>query len=471
MAVLGLDIGGAHVKVADGQGYVAARPHALWKNPTGLARCLRILLEDAYAQTSESPTQSSENARRQPDRDQDPSHQNVPQRSVPNRSVSNRSVPAQDDPPDDDMVHAHAGGDVTKIVQGEGETDLPVAGPAGGSTGSPSATPKSPYLPAQLPGDLTSSGSSPARRLRTLTSDDPICVTMTGELADCFRTKAEGVEAILAAVREASESLTQGGNRPKVWVYLVDGRLVEPAEAIRQPQLAAASNWHALARFASRYSPRGRGLLIDIGSTTTDIIPLIDGQNVAVGRSDLHRLASGELVYTGVVRSPVAAVCRVLQWRDQVCPIAQELFATTQDAYLMLGLLPEDPNNCDTADNRPATKEYAAERLARMVCADRTMFTAQDAMVAARAVMTSQVRLLRRAVERVIAERLLGPPEAIVLTGQGDFLAQAVLDDTVMPASPPPIFLRDRIGSGVSRCATAHALAVLAREEHRIGNS
>ncbi len=46
-----------------------------------------------------------------------------------------------------------------------------------------------------------------------------LAVTMTGELCDCFRTKAEGVRHILSAVHDVAE-------RSDVRVYLVDGRFV-----------------------------------------------------------------------------------------------------------------------------------------------------------------------------------------------------------------------------------------------------
>src|SRR5688572_22706360 len=69
---------------------------------------------------------------------------------------------------------------------------------------------------------------------------DRLAVTMTGELCDCYRTKAEGVSHILSAVEDAAA-------RRQISVYLVDGRLVSPGEARCLPQLAAASNWHVLA--------------------------------------------------------------------------------------------------------------------------------------------------------------------------------------------------------------------------------
>ena len=94
-----------------------------------------------------------------------------------------------------------------------------------------------------------------------------LAVTMTGELCDCYRTKTEGVRHILSAVREVADSR-------EVFVYLTDGRLVTSSEAHDEPLLAAASNWRAIAEFACRFVANGDALLIDIGSTTTDIIPI-----------------------------------------------------------------------------------------------------------------------------------------------------------------------------------------------------
>src|SRR5262245_36666371 len=98
---------------------------------------------------------------------------------------------------------------------------------------------------------------------------DLLAVTMTGELCDCFETKRQGVEAILDAVVAAAAKLP-------IRVWRTDGRLVTPAEAISTPRLTAAANWHALATFAGRFAATGSALLIDIGSTTTDIIPLLN---------------------------------------------------------------------------------------------------------------------------------------------------------------------------------------------------
>src|SRR5688572_21625103 len=114
-----------------------------------------------------------------------------------------------------------------------------------------------------------------AQQVRTAISEAPPCdhlaVTMTGELADCFESKAAGVRFILEAVQTGSD------NR-HTRVYLVDGRFVTPPVALTMPQLVAASNWHALARFAGRYAQAPAALVIDVGSTTCDIVPLENGK-------------------------------------------------------------------------------------------------------------------------------------------------------------------------------------------------
>lgn len=283
-----------------------------------------------------------------------------------------------------------------------------------------------------------------------------LAVTMTGELADCYRTKAEGVRSILSAVETAAPQRV-------VRVYRTDGIFCPPPQAREEPLRVAAANWHATARWAGRLVPGQSAVLIDIGSTTTDIIPLHDGQPINQGATDPQRLLSGELVYTGVTRSPVCALVRELPWHNGWCPVAQEFFATTLDAYLMLGDIPEDPTNRHTADGRPATREASHDRLARTICADRQLFSRADALVAAQAIAQAQRRLLVAALRSVV-QRLPALPGTVVLSGQGEFLGRRLAEKVL--GSAEIVSIEARLGSGVSRCAAAHAVAVLAAEEH-----
>ena len=294
--------------------------------------------------------------------------------------------------------------------------------------------------------------------LRDLLESGPpfeqLAVTMTGELADCFASKADGVRAIADAAQQAA------GSRP-VSIYLTSGRLVPVQIACSEPLLAAASNWHALATYVCRYCRESGGLLIDIGSTTCDIIPL-DGQRpIALGQTDPERLVNGELVYSGIERTPVCGLVRTLPFRGKDCPVALEWFATTVDAYLLLGDLPEDEKNLETADGRPKTRKAAHSRMARTLCADTTLFSAADAMRAAATVRNAQLDQWALAIERVVA-RGSKPPNVIILSGRGDFLKKRLLRRWNWKA--PVISLNQELGPEVARCGPAHALARLARE-------
>ena len=150
-------------------------------------------------------------------------------------------------------------------------------------------------------------------------------VTMTGEIADCFSDRREGVKHIVGSC-----SLAAGEN--EVVFYSVDGTLLGADKAIHQPLQVAASNWHALARFAGSLAPSRRSWLIDIGSTTTDIVPLAYGQPIPQGMTDWDRLLCGELS-TGIERTPIPALVRSLPHRGITRPVASECFATSGPGF------------------------------------------------------------------------------------------------------------------------------------------
>lgn len=307
------------------------------------------------------------------------------------------------------------------------------------------------------PFSLSKDSQSLTPRLRMAIAELPGCshlaVTMSGEAAHCFSSKTDGVHFILQAVQEASD-----GRHTRV--YLVDGRMVVPPIAERNPLAAASANWHALGRLVGRIVESGPALLVDVGSTTTDIVPLQDGMPMSKGTTDIERLMSRELVYTGIERSPVCALIRSAPYRGDECPIAHELFATADDVYVILGDVREDSARRTTVDGRPATKRCARIRLGRMISADPESFNHRDAVSIAQAAADAQVRMIAEAVEQVIRS---GPaPETVVLSGQGEFLAGRALRRIGLEADK--ISLTKSLGGLVSRCATAHAVAVIAQD-------
>lgn len=304
----------------------------------------------------------------------------------------------------------------------------------------------------QRPHELT---SALQQLLQQFPDSGPVAVTMTGELADCFRTRSEGVFHILEAAAQAA------GNRTLL-VWQTTGELVSVDEAWEFPQLVAAGNWHALATWAGRMAPSGGSLLIDIGSTTTDIIPIEDGFPVPQGRTDLERLQSGELIYAGVRRTPIASLIQELDLRGTKTALAREVFATTLDAFLWRGEIPEAPDNRQTANGQPCTRTAAGERLARMVCSDTNELEEEDLDSVADAVISKLISLIHTGIDRQVQQ--ITPPVCVLLTGEGEFLARKGLQACQLKAAPEIISLKETLGPEHSAAACAFALSRIASE-------
>jgi probable H4MPT-linked C1 transfer pathway protein len=196
-------------------------------------------------------------------------------------------------------------------------------------------------------------------------------------------------------------------------------------------------------------------ILVDVGSTTTDIIPIAGGACVALGRTDPDRLRSGELLYTGALRTPVEAVVRQVPVGAGAAAVSAEGFALTGDVHLWLGRLGAEDYTVPTPDGRPPSREFAGERLARVVCADREMLAERDIDCLAQAVAEAQLEDLVGAIGRV-RSRHPGLGTAVV-AGLGDFIAA----DAARRAGLDIIRLADGLGHAAARAAPAAAVAHL----------
>ncbi len=274
-----------------------------------------------------------------------------------------------------------------------------------------------------------------------LDSIDRIVVTMTGELADCFLDRREGVNTI---VQQSVHGLDDN-----VLFYAMDGRFVSSSEAVEQEDLIAASNWHALASFAAHWCQKD-GLLIDIGSTTSDFIPFQDGRVSTPSRSDHDRLLRGELDYSGIGRTPICAIVDALPFLGQLAPVMNEVFATTDDCALVAGFAREDLTDCNTCDGRPRSIPMATNRMARMIGLDHRQVTLDDAKT-----MSAYVLERLKARWMVAAQVLSSPTATWVLSGHGCGLLNVPKDRTCLDLSTV-------LGHDLCRVAPAYAIARLA---------
>jgi probable H4MPT-linked C1 transfer pathway protein len=271
-------------------------------------------------------------------------------------------------------------------------------------------------------------------------------VTMTAELSQVFRTKREGVTCIIDAVATAFPHNT-------IFLYGSDGRFHAPAGAREIPLRIAAANWLATASLVAVKCPHV--VLIDTGTTTTDVIPIVDGRPVPIGRTDPERLVSSELVYMGAVRTPVEAIVSHLPLAGGTSGVSAEGFALAADVHVWRGSLTADDYSVGTPDGRPKTKEHCAIRLARVVCADRDMLDDEAVSGIADAVAAAQVSRIGAAIRTVVARHR--SIDTAVVTGAGAFLAAAAAASAGLPVAS----LSDRPGPDAAQCAPAAAVALL----------
>lgn len=294
------------------------------------------------------------------------------------------------------------------------------------------------------PNQLASVLADDLRRIRGI---DALAVTMTGELADCFADRSVGVDHIVNHTCQAAEQL----DIQMVAFYGVDGRFRDAVQARQDVDCVAAANWHALASFVAK-QVASDATLIDVGSTTTDIIPIADGCVATAAMTDFDRLGERSLIYVGCQRTPVCALVDQLQFRGQMRDVMNEVFATIDDARLVLGTVPEDSQDRDSADGQPRTRCCAANRLARMIGLDRRLISPADAQELARDVLRSA----RQRIGRRLQE--LPSTSVIVVSGHGEDL----LD---LSAGVITLRLSDQLGAATARCAPSHAVASLFRSE------
>ena len=238
-------------------------------------------------------------------------------------------------------------------------------------------------------------------------------VTMTGELADIFPDRPSGVRMISDQMRSLL------GTAPLAIYAGPHGLLHErPSEPLLTA--IASANWHASAVFVASRSRDG--LLIDIGSTTSDIIPLQAGRPCFSGYSDAERLATQELVYSGIVRTPVMAVARRAPFAGTWQGLAAEHFATMADVYRLTGELPNGVDMADTADGAGKTPEASARRLARMIGRDVEEASAADWKQLAVFFRSRQLAMLESALLGVLSRVPMPVEVPLLAAGSGRFL-------------------------------------------------
>jgi probable H4MPT-linked C1 transfer pathway protein len=237
-------------------------------------------------------------------------------------------------------------------------------------------------------------------------------VTMTGEMVDLFAHRQEGVARLAGHLAERlGPSLAFYGGRAG-WVA--------PHETAAQWAAIASANWRASAELLAARVPDA--LLLDIGSTTTDLVPVRGGRVVAEGDGDAERLSTGELVYQGVVRTPLCALGPRVTFGEREVNVMNEFFATTADVYRLTGELDPAHDQHPPADLAGKDATSTRQRLARMIGRDARDADAPAWLALAHAWRAAQLAEIEGQLRRVIASAALPARAPLVAAGCGAFL-------------------------------------------------
>lgn len=300
--------------------------------------------------------------------------------------------------------------------------------------------------------------------MRQLLDEEPNAawhaVTMTGELTDLFSSRARGVVTLLAQIgRHLSPQRTL--------VFAGLEGFLSMRRAGAKPEAVASANWIASAQVVA--GELADALFVDIGSTTTDIVPIRNGALAMRGLTDHERLAGEELVYSGVVRTPVMALAdRIPFMGEWVTPMA-EYFATTADIYRLTGELPQGADQLPAADSGGKTLRDSARRLARMVGRDMESAPMAAWKQCARYLADLQLWHIRQACERVLSKATVTERAPVVCAGVGSFAVRKLAKALERPHKDfdSLVVKGSQADSWVSSCAPAVAVALLAHAELR----
>ena len=259
---------------------------------------------------------------------------------------------------------------------------------------------------------------------------DAIGISMTAELVDAYETKKEGVLDI-------ADKCLKEFNTPIGFVS-INGMLT--ADEIKKTPLdVAAANWIATSEIAATMEKNC--IFIDTGSTTTDIIPIKNGKECAIGRSDFERLATGELVYTGTLRTNVTSFIDYMPFDGSEYRVASELFAITADVYNVLDLISEEDYVCNTCDGQGKSKIESMRRISRVLCADLEILNEEEIINICEFIHQAQIAQIANALDEVASRENI---DLVITTGLGkDILCSQAALSLNLRVKPMDMLLSD----------------------------
>ena len=152
----------------------------------------------------------------------------------------------------------------------------------------------------------------------------------------------------------------------KTLFFANNGKYVNYDTAIKSTEKLFSTNWILTSKFLNY--KKNIDLIIDVGSTTTDII--FKDMNIENNINDHMRLTNKTLLYLGVVRTPLPMIADNIKYKGRDISLVNEVFATTGDIFNINNDIDFSDLDYLGSDNLQFTKENSFTRLARVIGLD-----------------------------------------------------------------------------------------------------
>jgi len=255
---------------------------------------------------------------------------------------------------------------------------------------------------------------------------DYIAITTTAELSDAFQTKREGIQTILSVLETVF-------NKNKLKFITYKGEFVDYETARSDYSLIAAANWASTALFLGQFIPNC--ILIDGGSTTIDIIPIMNSIPVPQGKDDISRLIYHEMIYTGGLRATIPSITHHVPYKGKIIRVSFEKFALVSDVHRILNNISEEDYINDTADNRSKDLENCYARLSRTICMDTETISREDLDITANFIYQKQLDIITREIKAFMEnltkrfDEFRNNPKFVITGLSADFLIREPLQN------------------------------------------
>ena len=285
---------------------------------------------------------------------------------------------------------------------------------------------------------------------------DITAITMTGELVDIFPDRQAGVVEIIACLSRYIDD-------DKLHIYAAELSWLSAQQAPNSWQYIASRNWQASSSLVSQHQEQG--LFVDLGSTTCDIIPFINGHAIPQEVDDIGRQISRELLYTGTIRTPIIALSQTAVFNGSLVSLAAEVFATTGDIWCLLDKINPDIIQDNSADGYPWDHASCARRIARLLGTDSSQAPLQHWQQLAQWFAEHQYHQINLAILQVLSTHSqLSPNAPIIGAGIGRFIIKHCAQSLNRPYNDFHTLI-DVAPSLASDHAPAVAVALLAQCE------